>query len=103
VRYSCLKEECLSHFGAGGQISVDVFPIGWDKSYALQYLQAEGFTEIHFFGDKTQPVGKIVFTPYNHVSQGGNDHEIFVDPRVVGHTVASPQDTMAQVDKLLSL
>ena len=38
----------------GGQISIDVFPQGWDKRYCLQYLK--DFKEIHFFGDKTMPV-----------------------------------------------
>ena len=64
-------------FSIGGQISFDVFPKGWDKTYCLQFL--EGFDEIHFFGDKTSP--------------GGNDHEIFEDERVIGHTVTSPQET----------
>jgi phosphomannomutase len=25
---------------------------------------------------------------------GGNDYEIFEDPRTIGHTVASPDDTV---------
>uniref|UniRef100_A0A1I8ELJ7 Phosphomannomutase n=1 Tax=Wuchereria bancrofti TaxID=6293 RepID=A0A1I8ELJ7_WUCBA len=37
----------------GGQISVDVFPYGWDKRYCLQFL--DDFHTIHFFGDKTAP------------------------------------------------
>jgi phosphomannomutase len=41
-------------FSIGGQISFDVFPKGWDKTYALQHVSQ--FTEIHFFGDKTMPV-----------------------------------------------
>ncbi|XP_019426444.1 PREDICTED: phosphomannomutase isoform X2 [Lupinus angustifolius] len=38
-------------FSIGGQISFDVFPQGWDKTYCLKYL--DDFSEIHFFGDKT--------------------------------------------------
>ncbi|VAH54543.1 unnamed protein product [Triticum turgidum subsp. durum] len=57
-------------FSIGGQISFDVFPQGWDKTYCLRYL--EEFKEIHFFGDKTY--------------KGGNDHEIFESDRTVGHT-----------------
>jgi len=34
-------------FSIGGQISFDVFPIGWDKTYCLRHL--EKFGEIHFF------------------------------------------------------
>ncbi|KAI0031278.1 eukaryotic phosphomannomutase [Vararia minispora EC-137] len=67
-------------FAIGGQISFDVFPNGWDKTYALQHVMGEGFEEIHFFGDKTH--------------KGGNDYEIFTDERTIGHTVISPEDTM---------
>ena len=40
-------------FSIGGQISFDIFPNGWDKTYALGHVEKEGFEEIHFFGDKT--------------------------------------------------
>ncbi|EJW83780.1 eukaryotic phosphomannomutase [Wuchereria bancrofti] len=69
----------------GGQISVDVFPYGWDKRYCLQFL--DDFHTIHFFGDKTAP--------------GGNDYDLFIDPRTTGHTVEDPEDTREQVRKLL--
>ncbi|GMT34899.1 hypothetical protein PFISCL1PPCAC_26196, partial [Pristionchus fissidentatus] len=70
----------------GGQISVDVFPRGWDKTFCLQYVEKE-FETIHFFGDRTM--------------EGGNDHAIFVDPRTIGHTVTDPEDTMKQVTAVL--
>lgn len=61
-------------FSIGGQISFDVFPNGWDKTYCLKHIESEAkkpngvkFTTIHFFGDKT--------------SEGGNDYEIFLDSR----------------------
>ncbi|WVZ83289.1 hypothetical protein U9M48_030454 [Paspalum notatum var. saurae] len=71
-------------FSIGGQISFDFFPQGWDKTYCLKYL--EEFQEIHFFGDKTY--------------KGGNDYEIFVSDRTVGHTVTSPVDTLQQCRSL---
>ncbi|KAG9044278.1 Phosphomannomutase [Tulasnella sp. UAMH 9824] len=40
-------------YSIGGKISFDVFPRGWDKTYALKHVEDEGFEEIHFFGDKT--------------------------------------------------
>jgi phosphomannomutase len=43
-------------FAIGGQISFDVFPNGWNKTYALRHVENEGFEEIHFFGDKTSEV-----------------------------------------------
>ncbi|KAI0255833.1 eukaryotic phosphomannomutase [Lactifluus subvellereus] len=66
-------------FSIGGQISFDIFPNGWDKTYALRHVEDEGFEEIHFFGDKT--------------FKGGNDYEIFADSRTIGHSVTSPADT----------
>ena len=76
-------------FAMGGQISLDCFPKGWDKTYCLQFVENEGFDQIHFFGDKTSP--------------GGNDHEIFEDGRTVGHTVTGPDDTMEQVRQVLGI
>ncbi|RZC43322.1 PMM domain containing protein [Asbolus verrucosus] len=76
-------------YSIGGQISFDVFPHGWDKTYCLKHLEKEGYDEIHFFGDKTEV--------------GGNDHEIFNDPRTIGHKVTSPEDTKKQLEKLFDL
>jgi len=73
-------------YSIGGQISFDVFPIGWDKTYALDRVKDEGFAEIHFFGDKTY--------------KGGNDYEIFTDPRTIGHAVTSPSDTIRILKEL---
>ncbi|KAK9356657.1 eukaryotic phosphomannomutase [Lipomyces doorenjongii] len=67
-------------YSIGGQISFDVFPTGWDKTYCLQQVEKEGFKTIHFFGDK--------------YFEGGNDYEIYTDPRTIGHAVDSPEDTM---------
>ena len=75
-------------FSIGGQISFDVFPKGWDKSFCLQYVEND-FDEIHFFGDKCQP--------------GGNDHEIYEDKRTVGHEVKTPDDTVRILRELFLL
>lgn len=76
-------------FSIGGQISFDVFPAGWDKTYCLQHVEKEGFDTIHFFGDKTY--------------KGGNDYEIFVDPRTIGHSVTNPDDTIAELKKIFNI
>ncbi|XP_018325482.1 phosphomannomutase [Agrilus planipennis] len=76
-------------YSIGGQISFDVFPNGWDKTFCLQHLENENFDEIHFFGDKTD--------------MGGNDYEIFNDIRTIGHKVTSPEDTKEQLKKLFGL
>ncbi|KAG5652039.1 Phosphomannomutase 1 [Sphagnurus paluster] len=46
-------------YSIGGQISFDVFPNGWDKTYALKHVEDENFEEIHFFGDKTYQASNI--------------------------------------------
>ncbi len=76
ARFADLDLAC----SVGGQISFDVFPRGWDKTYALSFVERE-YDTIHFFGDKTH--------------KGGNDHEIYADRRTVGHQVRSPEDTRA--------
>ena len=73
-------------YSIGGQISFDVFPTGWDKTYCLKFLPEGDFDEVHFFGDKT--------------FEGGNDYEIFTSERTIGHTVTSPEDTKEQCTKL---
>ncbi|KAG8959362.1 Phosphomannomutase [Tulasnella sp. 408] len=73
-------------YSIGGQISFDVFPRGWDKTYSLKHVEDEGFEEIHFFGDKTY--------------QGGNDYEIYTDSRTIGHSVKSPEDTIRILKEL---
>jgi phosphomannomutase len=72
-------------YSIGGQISFDVFPAGWDKTFALQFLEppyepAGTFKEVHFFGDKTY--------------KGGNDYEIYESPKTIGHSVTCPADTI---------
>ncbi|CAG7956004.1 unnamed protein product [Penicillium salamii] len=82
-------------YSIGGQISFDVFPTGWDKTYCLQHIEAEKgisgieYKTIHFFGDKT--------------FVGGNDYEIYEDPRTIGHSVHGPEDTIKQLKELFDL
>ncbi|OAG31925.1 phosphomannomutase [Nematocida displodere] len=75
-------------FSIGGEISIDIFPIGWDKTYCLNHLAKEAIGDIHFFGDMTH--------------QGGNDYEISTDARVFSHTVTSPADTIVQVKEVIA-
>ena len=88
--FVAVLEEKFKHlnckFSIGGQISMDVFPQGWDKTYCLRYL--EEFDEIHFFGDKTM--------------KGGNDYEIFNSDRTIGHTTTSPTETRRLVNEVLA-
>mmetsp|Transcript_84204 Transcript_84204/g.225163 ORF Transcript_84204/g.225163 Transcript_84204/m.225163 type:complete len:249 (-) Transcript_84204:101-847(-) len=85
-----LKEEFADfnlRFSIGGQISFDIFPEGWDKTYCLRFLDTEPeIKEVHFFGDKT--------------FEGGNDYEIFTSDRTIGHSVTCPEDTMRMCKEL---
>lgn len=86
-------------YSIGGQVSFDVFPKGWDKTYCLQHIEAEANTSkglsginyktIHFFGDKS--------------FEGGNDYEIYNDPRTVGHAVKGPEDTVRLLKEMFNL
>ncbi|KAI1843368.1 hypothetical protein JX265_006194 [Neoarthrinium moseri] len=83
-------------FSIGGMISFDVFPKGWDKTYCLKHLEEDAkkpggieYKTIHFFGDKT--------------FQGGNDYEIYSDPRTEGHSVKNPDDTLRQLKELFGV
>ncbi|KHN96313.1 phosphomannomutase [Metarhizium album ARSEF 1941] len=83
-------------YSIGGQISFDVFPAGWDKTYCLKHLEDEArkpggveYKSIHFFGDKA--------------FEGGNDWEIYSDPRTIGHAVKSPDDTVRILKDLFHL
>lgn len=72
-------QEVDLRYAIGGQISFDVYPNGWDKSFCLSRIPCEKFKEIHFFGDQT----KI----------GGNDYEIYSHPLTIGHHVNSFKNT----------
>ncbi|PVU96998.1 hypothetical protein BB561_000825 [Smittium simulii] len=76
-------------YSIGGEISFDVFPIGWDKTFALNHLEQEAFDSIHFFGDKT------------HL--GGNDYEIYNHEKITGHSVKDPNHTLAVLNSLFGV
>ncbi|KAL8713505.1 MAG: hypothetical protein Q9220_002367 [cf. Caloplaca sp. 1 TL-2023] len=98
-KFVAVLKEKFGHFGLtfsiGGQISFDVFPTGWDKTYCLQHLKAEkklsgvDYKTIHFFGDKTD--------------EGGNDYEIYVDERTTGHSVKNPEETMKILKEMFDM
>ena len=71
-------------YSIGGQISFDVFPIGWDKTYCLRFL--DQFKTIYFFGDKTSP--------------GGNDYEIYVSEKTKGYSVKTFTETINHLKEI---
>lgn len=70
-------------YSIGGQISIDIFPKGWDKTYCLPFLENK-YKQIIFFGDKTE--------------KGGNDYEIYNDSRVKSYNVTSYFDTISIIN-----
>jgi len=75
-------------FSIGGQISIDIFPIGWDKTYCLQFID-NIYDKIYFFGDKTY--------------KRGNDYEIYNDKRTEAYSVKSPDDTITYLKTIFSI
>jgi len=47
-------------YAIGGQISFDVFPQGWDKTYSLKHLEKDSISNVYFFGDKTFEVSRVL-------------------------------------------
>jgi len=68
----------------GGQISIDIFPRGWDKTYCLRHIKE---TTVIFFGDM--------------VERGGNDYEIYNHERTKGIRAFGPEDTLKKVNQEL--
>jgi phosphomannomutase len=81
---------CNLQFAISGQVGFDLAPVGWDKTFCLQWVPEGEFPGgVHFFGDQVHP--------------GGGDHELFEHPRTLGHEVSDADDTMRQIRSLFSL
>ena len=76
-------------YAIGGQISFDVYPNGWDKSFCLSRIPIENFKEVHFFGDQTDI--------------GSNDYEIFSHEATIGHHVNGFEDTRQLLTEMFKL
>ena len=75
---SNLNFEC----SLGGNIGVCVHPIGWDKSYCLQFIPSE-FKEIYFFGDRCSPEG--------------NDYPLYSNSNIKSFKVINYLDTIKKI------
>jgi len=65
----------------GGSVSIDIYPLGWDKRRCLKFL--ENYRSIYFFGDRCE--------------KEGNDYELYMDPRTKAFRVSDADDTLNQV------
>lgn len=72
----------------GGSTSIDIFPTGWDKTYALKHLDEEA--EAWFWGDKCMP--------------GGNDHALWANLQSShrSFSVETPEDTLKSINTLIT-
>ncbi len=81
----------------------------------MRHIEGEGFDQIHFFGDKVRWLRRtgvltdlgfsvqslsLTFHPLSQTYKGGNDYEIFTDPRTIGHSVTCPEDTVKILKEL---
>jgi phosphomannomutase len=73
-------------FSIGGQISIDIFPKEWNKTYCLQFIDSK-YDKIYFFGD--------------NIREGGNDYEIGIHPRVNSKHVENWQHTHTILSSLI--
>ena len=69
----------------GGNTSFDIFPHGWDKTYALNHFDGPNWV-FWFVGDRCSPIG--------------NDYEIFSELKDTGraYEVGSPEETVDIID-----
>jgi len=78
-------EACL-----GGEISIDIQPIGKDKRQSVEYLIDNGYSEFTFFGDRAAP--------------GGNDWGVceYILEHDIGsyYSVNNPNETLAILNSL---
>lgn len=69
-------------YSLGGNIGVCIHPIGWDKSYCLQFIPSE-FKEVYFFGDRCSPEG--------------NDYPLYSNNKIKSFEVIDHLDTIKKI------
>ena len=90
--YSALLQSKLSEHNInataalGGSTSFDIYPTGWDKTFALKHYKDH---EVWFAGDKCDA--------------GGNDYHLYEALRSTGRSfkVSDPADTIALIDRFI--
>ena len=69
----------------GGDTSFDIYPLGWDKTYALNFFK--DYKEIFFVGDRCQP--------------NGNDYEIYKELGSRAYETKSLENTHEIIDTII--
>tara|TARA_Y100000034_G_C6854201_1_gene387895 strand:- start:9 stop:785 length:777 start_codon:yes stop_codon:yes gene_type:complete len=69
----------------GGETSFDIYPVGWDKTYAFKNFK--DYNEIYFVGDRCTPTG--------------NDYEAYKMAKEKGFKTSGPIQTKNIITKIL--
>ena len=69
-----------------GDTSFDIYPQGWDKTYAMQFFNDY---DVYFWGDR--------------MSKGGNDYTMHMRDDVNSFPVEGPNDTYKSVKKVIKI
>jgi phosphomannomutase len=85
---SMLTEDDLNkiEFTLGGQTSIDIYPKGWDKTYALKHIDGK---ESWFIGDKCKP--------------GENDYHIYEKLSGKSFNTTGPEDTEKIINIIIGI
>ncbi len=79
-------ENIAVNVALGGSTSLDIYPAGWDKTYALKHYEGK---EVYFVGDRCE--------------MGGNDWHIYEE--LAKHnrsfSISSPEETVTVIDQLI--
>lgn len=69
----------------GGETSFDIYPNGWDKTYAMRHFK--GY-KIYFIGDRCR--------------ENGNDHAIYEACRPNSWSTTGPEQTMLYIEQIIN-
>ena len=78
------EEICKIDFVLGGQTSIDIYPIGWDKTYALRHLDGR---EAWFIGDKCE--------------DGENDYHLYENLNERSFKTSGPEETKKIINLII--
>ena len=81
TEYTCNGVVCK----LGGDTSFDIYPTGWDKTYALSHFR--NYKEIFFVGDRCEP--------------NGNDYEIYQALGKNSYETVSTKETMEIIKEII--
>jgi len=74
-------------FALGGNTSIDIYPVGWDKTYALKHFPE---WDCWFVGDRCEP--------------SGNDFSIYekLSKEKRAYKTSGPEDTISKIETIIS-